>query len=304
MERLYDVVIVGGGPAGLSAAIYAARAGLDVAIIENYAPGGKLIRTSIIENYPGIESCEGTTLAMNMMNHALNLNAELISKDVVKISDGEVKNIACSDGTVLHGRTVLIASGTVERKLNIPGEERNVGRGISFCAICDGAFFKEKQIAIVGAGNSALEEGLYLAQFASKISILVRSRIRADRMLIEKAEQEAKIEFYYDTIPVEVLDDGQRVTGLKVRNLKDNREQVLDVAGIFPYIGLDPMTAFCKELPILDEQGYILTDEQMLTAIPGIYAAGDVRRKQIRQVVTAANDGAIAAQNIFHELKD
>lgn len=304
MERLYDLVIIGSGPAGLSAAVYGARAGLDVVLIENYAPGGKLIRTSVIENYPGLESAEGTALAMDMMNHAMNLGAELISNHVVKVSDGEVKTVFCQDGLTVKGRTLLLASGTVERKLNIPGEERNIGHGVSFCAICDGAFFKDKIVTIVGGGNSAIEEGLYLSQFASCINILVRSKLRADAMLVEKAEKNEKIHFKIGYVPTEVLDDGTKVVGIKVQNLETKAEEVLETYGIFPYIGLDPMTAYCKELPILDEEGYVLTDERMETAVHGIYAAGDVRRKQIRQVITAASDGAIAAQNIFHQLRD
>lgn len=304
MERLYDLVIIGSGPAGLSAAVYGARAGLDVVLIENYAPGGKLVRTSVIENYPGLESAEGTTLAMDMMNHALNLGAELISNDVVKVSDGEVKTVFCQDGMTVKGKTLLLASGTVERKLNIPGEEKNIGHGVSFCAICDGAFFKDKIVTIVGGGNSAIEEGLYLSQFACCINILVRSKLRADALLVEKAEKNEKIHIKMGYVPTEVLDDGAKVVGIKIQNLETKAEEVLETSGIFPYIGLDPMTSYCKDLPILDEEGYVLTDERMETAVHGIYAAGDVRRKQIRQVITAASDGAIAAQNIFHQLRD
>lgn len=304
MERLYDLVIIGSGPAGLSAAVYGARAGLDVVLIENYAPGGKLVRTSVIENYPGLESAEGTTLAMDMMNHAMNLGAELISNNVVKVSDGEVKTVTCQDGMTVKGKTLLLASGTVERKLNITGEERNIGHGVSFCAICDGAFFKDKIVTIVGGGNSAIEEGLYLSQFACCINILVRSKLRADAMLVEKAEKNDKIHFKMGYVPTEVLDDGTKVVGIKIQNIETKAEEVLKTDGIFPYIGLDPMTAYCKDLPILDEEGYVLTNEKMETAVHGIYAAGDVRRKQIRQVITAASDGAIAAQNIFHQLRD
>lgn len=204
----------------------------------------------------------------------------------------------------VKGKTLLLASGTVERKLNIPGEEKNIGHGVSFCAICDGAFFKDKIVTIVGGGNSAIEEGLYLSQFACCINILVRSKLRADAMLVEKAEKNEKIHIKMGYVPTEVLDDGAKVVGIKIQNLETKAEEVLETSGIFPYIGLDPMTSYCKDLPILDEEGYVLTDERMETAVHGIYAAGDVRRKQIRQVITAASDGAIAAQNIFHQLRD
>lgn len=303
MERQYDCLIIGGGPAGLSAAIYAARAGLSVGIFENYAPGGKLIRTSVIENYPGIESCEGSALAMDMLNHAVNLGAALISNEIVNIKDGDMKQVECVDGAIYEAPAIILASGTVERKLNIPNEEENIGRGISFCAICDGAFFRNKTITIVGGGNSALEEGLYLCQFASKVNILVRNEMRAEGMLVEEVMANEKITVMKKYIPVEVLDNQQRVTGLRIKNVVTNEESILECDGIFPYIGSDPITDYCKHLPILDKQGHIITDEDMKTAVAGIYAAGDVRAKKVRQVVTAANDGAIAAQSVFHQVR-
>lgn len=303
MERQYDCLIIGGGPAGLSAAIYASRAGLTVGIFENYAPGGKLIRTSVIENYPGIESSEGITLAMSMSNHASNLGAALISNEIVNIKDGDIKQVECADGQIYEAKTLILASGTVERKLNIPNEEENIGRGISFCAICDGAFFRNKTITIVGGGNSALEEGLYLCQFASKVNILVRNEIRADRLLVDEVMNHEKITVMKKYVPLAVLDNGQRVTGLRIKNVETNEESILDSDGIFPYIGSDPITNYCSELPILDAQGYIMTDEDMKTAVEGIYAAGDVRAKKVRQVVTAASDGAIAAQSVFHQVR-
>lgn len=303
MERQYDCLIIGGGPAGLSAAIYAARAGLSVGIFENYAPGGKLIRTSVIENYPGIESCEGSALAMDMLNHAVNLGAALISNEIVNIKDGDMKQVECVDGAIYEAPAIILASGTVERKLNIPNEEENIGRGISFCAICDGAFFRNKTITIVGGGNSALEEGLYLCQFASKVNILVRNEMRAEGMLVEEVMANEKITVMKKYIPVEVLDNQQRVTGLRIKNVVTNEESILECDGIFPYIGSDPITDYCKHLPILDKQGHIITDDDMKTAVAGIYAAGDVRAKKVRQVVTAANDGAIAAQSVFHQVR-
>lgn len=300
MERQFDVVVVGGGPAGLSAAIYASRAGLSVAVVESMAPGGKLVKTAHIENYPGIVSTEGTTLAMDMFQHATQLGAEYIGGQVVSIEEKQVK---ISDGTVLTGKALIIATGTLERKLNIPGEEKNIGRGVSFCAICDGAFFKNKTICVVGGGNSALEEGLYLTQFASEVKVIVRNELRADQNLRDECEKNEKISIHKKLVPLEILDNGVSVTGLKVKNVLTDEETIIETSAIFPYVGADPVSELVKDMGICDDKGYVLTDENMATSIPGVFAAGDVRKKTIRQVVTAASDGAIAAQSAFHYIQ-
>lgn len=302
MERQFDIVIIGGGPAGLSAAIYASRAGLSVGILENYAPGGKLVKTYQIENYPGIIRAEGTTLAMDLMNHALGLGAELITAGALKVH--EDKSVEADDGNTYIGQAIIMATGTVERKLNIPGEEKNIGRGVSFCAICDGAFFKNKVITVIGGGNSALEEALYLTQFASKVNILVRNELRADENIRQEAAQNDKIEIMKKIVPLEVLDDGTKVNGIKVKNVLTNEEYVMETSAIFPYVGNDPISDYAKDLGITDEFGYILTDEDMRTNLAGIFAAGDIRKKTVRQVVTATADGAIAAQTAFHYIKN
>lgn len=301
MERQFDVVIIGGGPAGLSAAIYASRAGLSVGILENYAPGGKLVKTYHIENYPGIQSTEGTTLAMDLMNHALGLGAELITAGVNEITMD--KQVIADDGNIYQGKALILATGTVERKLNIPGEEKNIGRGVSFCAICDGAFFKDKVITVIGGGNSAIEEGLYLTQFASQVNVLVRNELRADENLREEAAKNEKMTIMKKMVPLEILDDGTKVVGIRVKNVLTNEESVMDTHAVFPYVGNDPMSDYASALGICDEMGYILTDEEMKTSIPGIFAAGDIRKKTVRQVITAASDGAIAAQSAFHYIK-
>lgn len=298
MERQFDILLVGGGPAGLSAAIYAARSGLSVGIMENYAPGGKLMKTYKIDNYPGISSSEGVTLAMNMMEHALSTGAELISTGAQSITKD--KQILGEDGNTYTAKAIILATGTVERKLNIPGEERNIGKGVSFCAICDGAFFKDEVITVIGGGNSAIEESLYLTRFASQINILVRNELRADETLQKEANENPKITIIKKVKPVEILDDGKKVNAIKVVNVLTGEESILETAAVFPYVGNDPISGYCKDLGITDEKGYILTDEEMKTSVPGIFAAGDIRKKTIRQVVTAASDGAIAAQSAIH----
>ena len=300
MERQFDVVIVGGGPAGLSGAIYASRAGLSVAVIESYAPGGKLVKTAHIENYPGIQSAQGTELAMDMLNHAMNLGAEYVAAEVLSIHD---KTVVCNDENTYVAKAIILATGTVERKMNIPGEEKNIGRGVSFCAICDGAFFRNKVVTVIGGGNSAIEEAIYLTTFASKVNVLVRNETRADLHLLEEANKNEKIEIMKKIVPLEVLDDGKKVNGIKVKNVLTDEEYVMETNAIFPYVGADPVTSYVKDLGICDEKGYILTNEEMATTAEGIFAAGDVRKKTIRQVVTAASDGAIAAQSAFHYIK-
>ena len=300
MERQFDLVIIGGGPAGLSAAIYGARAGLSVAVIEFWAPGGKLVKTSHIENYPGVASIEGPTLAMNMMEHAMGLGAEYIAAEVLSI---EGKKVVCNDDTTYIGKAIIIATGTVERKLNIPGEEKNTGRGVSYCAICDGAFFKDKVVTVIGGGNSAIEEAIYLTQFASKVNIFVRNELRAELSLQEEAMNHEKIEVVKKIVPLEIIDDGKKVVGIKVKNVLTDEVYDVETSAVFPYVGADPVTSFASDLGICDEKGYILTNEEMETSVEGIFAAGDVRKKTIRQVVTAANDGAIAAQSAFHYIK-
>lgn len=300
MERQFDLVIIGGGPAGLSGAIYGARAGLSVAVIEFWAPGGKLVKTSHIENYPGVASIEGPTLAMNMLEHAMGLGAEYIPAEVLSIDE---KKVICNDDTTYVGKAIIIATGTVERKLNIPGEEKNTGRGVSYCAICDGAFFKDKVVTVIGGGNSAIEEALYLTQFASKVNIFVRNELRAELSLQEEAMKHDKIEIVKKIVPLEIIDDGKKVVGIKVKNVLTDEIFDVETSAVFPYVGADPVTSFASDLEICDEKGYILTNEEMATGVEGIFAAGDVRKKTIRQVVTAANDGAIAAQSAFHYIK-
>ena len=237
---------------------------------------------------------------MNMMEHAMGLGAEYIAAEVLSI---EGKKVVCNDDTTYIGKAIIIATGTVERKLNIPGEEKNTGRGVSYCAICDGAFFKDKVVTVIGGGNSAIEEAIYLTQFASKVNIFVRNELRAELSLQEEAMNHEKIEVVKKIVPLEIIDDGKKVVGIKVKNVLTDEVYDVETSAVFPYVGADPVTSFASDLGICDEKGYILTNEEMETSVEGIFAAGDVRKKTIRQVVTAANDGAIAAQSAFHYIK-
>ena len=305
MERQYDLVIIGSGPAGMSASIYASRAGLKTAMLDLGAPGGKLNKTSEIANWPGILSGTGMDLANAMFEHATAFGSEYIYGNVVKVVDGEThKTVICEDGETYRAKAVIVASGTKERTLNIPGEEANVGRGVSYCAVCDGAFFKNREVAVIGGGNAALEEAEYLTQFADKVYIVIRRDVfRADQIVQDRIITNSKIDIIRCHVPRRIDDDGTRVTGIVIADVNTQTETTLNVQGIFPYIGQDPATDFLADLDVLDEQGYIKVDANCETTCHGIYGAGDVIVKPLRQVVTAVNDGAIAAQHAFHQVR-
>lgn len=303
MERHWDCIIIGAGPAGMSASIYASRAGLKTAMIEAGAPGGKLIKTADIQNFPGISQSSGVDLATQMFEHSTKFGTDYIYGNVVEVKDGDEKEVICEDETYF-AKSVIIATGTKERMLNIKGESENIGRGVSYCAVCDGAFFKDRNVVVIGGGNSALEEALYLTQFAKKVTIVIRRNVfRAEDLIQKQIEKNDKIEIITKHVPVEILDNGMYVTGVVFENVDTKEKMTLDADGIFPYIGQDPATSFLKNLNILDEYGYMLVDEHMETKIKGIYGAGDVIQKDLRQVVTATSDGAIAAQHAFHQIK-
>ena len=304
-EKNYDLVIIGGGAAGLTAAVYARRAGLKTLVLESFAPGGKLIKTFEIENWPGIKNVNGSQLAYDIYGQAMALGTDYFYEKVMAIEPAEASHlIRCASGVEFSARAVIIATGTVERLLNIPGEQEMIGRGISFCAVCDAAFYRNKPVIIVGAGNAAFEESLYLAEFASKITILARRDVlSAEQITQEKVVKNPKIEVLTWRVPQEVIIEDNRVSGLKVLNTQTGEVEIMQVKGIFPYIGADPVTDFCKNLGITNDKGYLLVNNDMSTAIPGIYGAGDVCDKVLRQVVTATNDGAIAAQSALHYLR-
>lgn len=297
MDLQYDVIIIGSGPAGLTAAIYATRANLTTAIIEGDTPGGKLTKTYEIENYPGFERISGVDLAMQMMEHGQKFGAVMEFSPVTEIDDeGEFKLVHLGDGRVLTTRAVIIATGTNERQLDLPRAKEFTGRGISYCAVCDGAFYRNKEVAVIGGGNSALEESLYLTQLVEKVNIIIRRDVfRADATVVDKVRNNPKINIITKSLPQELVIEDNTIKGLAIKNVETGELSTVECAGIFPYMGADPATGFLKNLNILDERGYIVVNKDMETAVPGIYGAGDVTVKDLRQVVTATNDGAIAA---------
>ena len=300
MERYFDLVIVGAGPAGCTASLYASRAGLSTLLLDNGAPGGKLVNTYEIANYPGVGVSSGVDLAMKMFEQATSFGAVYEYGDVIEITKDKV--VKLFDGQEIQAKAVLIATGTKERLLNIPGEQENIGRGVSFCAVCDGAFFKDKDVVVIGGGNSALEESLYLTKFANVTIVIRRDVFRAEKNIQEQVESNDRIKIITKHIPKQILSENGKVCGIVLENVDTRETQTLSCSGIFPYIGQDPMTQSIQNLGICDDRGYVIVDKNMETSIKGIYAAGDVIQKDLRQVVTATNDGAIAAQHVFHEL--
>lgn len=304
-EKHYDLIIIGGGAAGLTAAIYARRAGLKTLVLESYAPGGKLIKTFELENWPGIKSVNGSQLAFDIYEQAMALGTAYLYEKVNDLKlQGKDKIICCESGQSFAAPAVIIATGTVERMLNIPNEEEMIGHGVSLCAVCDAAFYRNKSVIVVGAGNAAFEESLYLAEFASDITILARSdRYVAEQITQDKVAANPKIRVLPWRIAQEILVEDGKVAGMKVLNKETGEEEIFKASGVFPYIGADPVTDFVKDLGITDENGYLEVAPDMSTQLDGIYGAGDVCAKVLRQVVTATNDGAIAAQSVIKYLR-
>ena len=304
MERIYDVAILGGGPAGYTAALYAARAGLDTLIIEKISIGGQMTLTGDIDNYPGFpDGVDGFELGMKMQQGAekygaVTVFAEIISADL----EGKIKKITTSDGNY-NARSVIIATGANPGRLGLPREDELTGRGIHYCAHCDGHFYKGKTVAVIGGGNSAVQDALYLANVAEKVYLIHRrDTLRATKIYHEPLLRAENIEFIPDSIALEFIDNS-----LKIKNVKSNKETVIEGDGIFISIGREPATELFKGIVRLDDNGYIIADESTRTNIDGVFAAGDVRTKALRQVVTAVSDGAAAAhtaEEYLHSIKE
>ncbi|MFD1416903.1 thioredoxin-disulfide reductase [Oceanobacillus jeddahense] len=296
-EKIYDVIIAGAGPAGMTAAVYASRANLDTLMLERGIPGGQMANTEDVENYPGFDHILGPDLSNKMFDHAKKFGAEYAYGDIKSIEDhGSYKTIHAGKKEY-HTKTLIIATGAQYKKLGIPGEEELGGRGVSYCAVCDGAFFKNKELVVVGGGDSAVEEGVYLTRFASKVTIVHRrDELRAQRILQDRAFNNDKIEFIWDTIPEKVNGTDGKVSSITLKNVKTDEVYDFPISGMFVYIGMLPLNDPFTDLGITDEEGYIPTSENMETKIPGIFAAGDIRAKDLRQIVTATGDGSIAAE--------
>lgn len=302
MENLYDLVIIGSGPAGLSTGLYAARSKMKVLMLEKDKNGGQIVVTHLVENYPGsIEDCTGPKLVARMVEQCKNFGVEMVKDEVVDVNfDGDIKEIVGRDNTY-KAKAVVIASGANPRKIGCPGEAELTGKGVSYCATCDADFFEDFEVFVVGGGDSAIEEALYLTKFARKVTIIHRRQgFRCNATSLEKARKNPKIEWMLDTVVEEIKGDGivesftykNKITGEVGEYFADEEDGTM---GIFVFIGFVPQTEVYKDKVNLDESGYIITDEDMRTNVEGVFAAGDIRQKSLRQVVTAAADGAIAA---------
>lgn len=292
----YNVAIIGGGPAGLTAGLYAGRAKLKTALFEKGVFGGQSFTTYHIENYPGFpEVISGPELADNMEAQMKKYDVDVFVETVEKIEVVNKKKVIYTSSNTYVADTVIIATGVSPRKLDIPGEGKFIGRGVSFCATCDGAFYREKVVVVIGGGDSAITEALFLTRFARKVYVVHRrGELRATKVLQDRAFANEKIEFIWNSVATEVLGE-EVVTGLRLKDAKTGKESQVNVDGVFVYIGNTPNSAFASGILDLDEYGYVKTDENMATFVPGVFAAGDIRRKPLRQIITAAADGAIAA---------
>jgi len=294
----YDLIIIGAGPAGLTAALYAGRSRLHTLLVEKMAIGGRILMSETIENYPGFPGGISTHDLMGRMEAQVReLGVEIIS-DQVQDLDCVEKTIKVSTGS-FQGRSLIVASGAIPRKLNIPGEDKYTGRGVSYCATCDGPFFKDKEVVIIGGGNAVAEEAMYLSRFASRVNIIHRrSDLRASAILQERLLENKKIKFILNSIVTEIKGT-QKVGAVAIKDLLSQQTYDFNCDGVFIYIGYEPETTFLKNKLQMDEVGFIITNEDMVTSIKGVFACGDCRKKGLYQVVNACGDGAVAADSAY-----
>lgn len=296
MEHIYDVVIIGGGPAGYTGALYAARAGLDTALVEKMSIGGQMTLTDEIDNYPGFEKgIDGISLGMKMQESAERFGAKTIFDEVTNVSlDGEIKKLTLT-GSDIFAKKVIIAVGAEPRRLNIEGEQQFIGSGVHYCAHCDGRFYKDKKVVVIGGGSSAASDALYLSKLAKSVTLIHRrDTLRAEKIYNQPLKNAENISFIWDSEVCGFIGES-KISGVKIKNVKTGELTDIFCDGVFVSIGREPSTKFLKGKIALDKNGYIIADETTKTSVDGVFAAGDVRTKELRQIVTAVADGAVAA---------
>ena len=302
---MYDLIIIGGGPAGLTAGLYTARARLNVILLEMLAPGGQVLTTDMVENYPGFpDGVSGFELMDKMKTQAENFGLPIRNEEVVGLEiSKQTKKVLTPKGP-LETRSIILACGATWKKLGIEGESLLTGKGVSYCATCDGPFYRDQEVAVIGGGDTAVEEALFLTRFASKIYLIHRrDELRAIKLLQERVMAEEKIEFLWDTVPLKIT--GQMgVEGIELQNVKTGATTRKDIQGVFIFIGTDPNTELVKDILKLDDNGFILTDDNMETSLPGLFAAGDIRSKRFRQIATAVGEGAAASFSVEKYLEN
>ncbi|HZJ89139.1 MAG TPA: FAD-dependent oxidoreductase [Bacilli bacterium] len=295
-KEILPIAIVGAGPAGMTAAIYLARANAKFKIFDKGAPGGKMNITQLVDNYPGTKNVAGPELAFQMFEQVRELGVEFEQVEVHFISkENDLFRIETDEGN-FYSQAVIVATGTQERRLKIPGEVKYTGRGVSYCAICDATLYKEDAIAIIGGGNAAIEEAVFVAKIVKKLYVIHRrEEFRADAALMDELRTYPNVEFILNAVPTEIYGDEAGVTGLGVKSLETDQVTTLDVKACFPFVGSDASTDFLSSFDVRDERGFVVVNEEMMTNVPGLFSVGDVNKKVLRQIVTATNDGAIAA---------
>lgn len=302
--KVKDLIIIGAGPSGVSAAIYAKRANLDFIIFEKFAIGGQVINAFEIENYPGFNKIFGSNLAINFMNNLTALNVEIKYEEVVSLEKNEdIFILKTSLDNVYYAKNVILALGSNPRKLNLPNEDQFTGRGISYCAMCDGNFYKDKEILVYGGGNSAISEALFLTNIVKKLTIVSRSNLRADKSLVEELSSKQNVDILENKLVDSLIIDNNEIKGVKLKDKFNNEITSLNIEGIFVYIGAIPSTNFLTNLGILNKEGYIEVNNHFETKINNLYAIGDVINKDLRQIVTATNDGAFAIHYLLEKFK-
>ncbi len=309
-ERTVELLIVGGGPAGLTAGMYARRSELDVLLLERGLPGGQLLNTDLIDDYPGLPEIDGRDLAERMTKHAQKFDLEIQTATVLgikKLEDGDFR-ITTEEGPVYRARAVILTAGGTPTKLEVPGEQEYAGRGVSYCAICDGAFFKGETIAVAGGGDAATEEAEFLTRYVEKLYLIHRrDELRAQKILRKRVFENPKIEIIWDTVIEEVLGGPQGMKGLRLRNVKTDAQTTLDATGLFVFIGFRPNTGLLEDHADHDASGYLISDRDMRSSIPGLFVAGDVRAQLTRQITTAVGDATtatIAAEKYLTDSKE
>jgi thioredoxin reductase (NADPH) len=303
--ELYDVIILGGGPAGLTAGIYAMRAALKTVLIEKGLPGGQVAITKEVENYPGFIEIGGFELCEKFLEHAKHYDLEIIPKEAVSTEPGiEYHSVRLADGTVLKSHAVILAAGGTAQKLKIPGEDENFGKGVSYCATCDGFFFRDQIVAVVGGGDTALEDALYLSKITRKVYLIHRrDAFRGSRILQQRVFAEPKIEIIYNTVATEIKSDEKGVKALSLKDTQTSEERTIDTDGVFIFVGFKPNNLIVPAGVKLNTSGYVVTDEKCETSIPGLFAVGDLRQKYANQIVLAAADGCTAALAAAHYIE-
>ncbi|MFB4166092.1 thioredoxin-disulfide reductase [Alteribacillus sp. JSM 102045] len=294
-EKVYDVIIAGAGPAGMTAAVYTSRAKMETLMIEKGLPGGQMTKTEDIENYPGFEAILGPDLSNKMYEHSTKFGAEYMQGNIQEIRNGYPLKSVIVDNKEYKTKSVIIGTGAKHRSLGVPGEEELSGFGVSYCAVCDGAFFADQELVVVGGGDSAVEEAIFLTRFATKVTIIHRrDELRAQKIIQKRAFENEKINFIWNHTVEEIIGDGM-VSGVRIKDKLTGEISEFPCAGAFIYIGMDPLSDCVKNLGITNENGYIEVDEDMKTRVEGIFSAGDVNEKMLRQIITATGDGSVAA---------